>query len=81
MTEKQKCLKKVQMYDFAVIETGLYLDTHPHDTRALEYFNKMKSSLKIVKKEYEEKYGPIIMTSNNSEKQWDWALTKWPWEE
>ena len=80
MTEKRKLLNQLQMYNFAVIETGLYLDTHPHDARALAYFNKMKRTFKTAKKEYEEKYGPTVMTSNDSEKQWDWALSKWPWE-
>ncbi len=80
MTEKQKLMNKLQMYNFAVIETGLFLDTHPFDKKALAYFNKVKKLKEEAKKEYENKYGPTLMTSNDNDEKWDWALTKWPWE-
>ena len=37
MTEKRKLLNQLQMYNFAVIETGLFLDTHPFNKKALAY--------------------------------------------
>ena len=80
MTEKQKLMNKLQMYNFAVIETGLFLDTHPFDKKALAYFEKVKMLKKEARKEYERKYGPTLMTSNNNDEKWEWALTKWPWE-
>ncbi len=80
MTEKQKLMKNLQMYSFAVVETGLFLDTHPYNKKALEYFNKVKMLKDKAQKEYERKYGPVVMTSNESDDKWDWALSKWPWE-
>ena len=72
MTEKQKLMNKLQRYNFAVIETGLFLDTH--------HFEKVKMLKEEARKEYERKYGPTLCESNNNDEKWDWALGKWPWE-
>ena len=42
MTEREKLMKQLQMYHFAAIDAGLFLDTHPNDKEALNYFNKVK---------------------------------------
>ena len=37
---RRTLLDRVQMYEFAVIEANLYLDTHPQDQDALKYHDK-----------------------------------------
>ena len=39
MHEKQKLLSMIRKYDFVLYELQLYLDTHPSDQKAMEYFN------------------------------------------
>ena len=30
--------------------------------------------------EYNEKYGPLTITQNNSSKKWEWVTSPFPWE-
>ena len=79
-SEKQKLLKKLQICDFVLTEATLYLDTHPNNTMALEYFNKYNNMRKEIAKEYSEKYGPLTRFDNNSDRSWQWIKSPWPWE-
>ena len=80
MTEREKLMKQLQMYDFAVIEAGLFLDTHPNDKEALNYFNKVRKLAENAREDYEKKYGPNLMTSTEGRTNWEWALKPGPWE-
>ena len=40
MNDRQKALWKLQYMDFAIHETVLYLDGHPDNKKALEYYKK-----------------------------------------
>ena len=77
---KRKLLKQVQELDFAIIETGLYLDGHPMCKKALKYYNMLKEKRAAVRAQYENLYGPLTIFSNNSENTWHWVKTTWPWE-
>ena len=37
---RQTLMKRVQMYEFALVEAGMFLDTHPQDREALKYHQK-----------------------------------------
>lgn len=79
--EKNKLLKNLQMYSFILVDTALFLDTHPRDKKALEYYAKMQEKFKAAKKEYTEKYGPLsIMDANPKQEKWEWVKGPWPWE-
>lgn len=80
MTEREKLLKQLQMYHFAVVDAGLFLDTHPNDKEALNYFNKAKKLADGAREDFEKKYGPVMMTSTEGHTKWEWALKPWPWE-
>ena len=41
MKERNKLLNKVRMYNFAIIEANLFLDTHPENKDALMYLKKV----------------------------------------
>ena len=56
MSNKEKALNLVRMYNFAVIEANLFLDSHPKDQQALEYFQRMKKMHEKAVREYTEKY-------------------------
>lgn len=80
MNNRDKLLKTVQYYSFAVLEAGLFLDTHPDCREALEYYNKYKKLCREAKEQYEAKYGPLTVDSDANNESWQWAKTPWPWE-
>ena len=80
MSDREKCLKNVQRYSFAVTEAALFLDTHPDCSEALAYYNKYKKLCDEAKTQYESKYGPHSISSDANEKAWQWANGPWPWE-
>ena len=85
MTDKcrrDKLIKEIQIASFAVVETNLYLDTHPCDEIALEALKKYSEARKIAIKEYESLYGPIFsfdVTDTDSD-CYRWVKEPFPWE-
>ncbi len=76
---KQKLLREIQQYQFAVVEANLYLDTHPQDQEALSYFQTYQQKLLESVTEYEKKYGKI-QTDTNGKSRWAWVDDPWPWQ-
>ena len=80
MTDNRSTLmKEVQMARFSLVETNLYLDTHPYDCEAmmaLEYYGE-KLSAAIEK--YEEECGALFADSVTSI-PFDWVKNPFPWE-
>lgn len=80
MNDKQKLLKQLQMYNFAVVDASLFLDTHPHDQNALKYFKRVSRLRDEARENYEKKYGPTRVENNTNENEWEWATCPFPWE-
>lgn len=78
--EKQKLMRQVQMADFALVEANLYLNTHPDDRDAMEYFAEKAKQAKRTREEYTVLYGPITVVDSMGMDSWTWAETPWPWE-
>jgi spore coat protein JB len=78
MTERDKLLRQLSEYDFAVIELQIYLDSHPFDEEAEKKLNEYLKEAKILRDEFERKFGPIVATSENSN-SWGWIADPWPW--
>ena len=67
MMNRRQLLNHINEVSFAVDEVKLYLDTHPCDTEALEYFREMSSHRNQALKEYAASYGPLtIDTASDS---------------
>jgi len=79
MTEQQKLMEAVYTNGFAADEARLFLDTHPEDRQALEYYRKKMELYHQAVDRYEQQFGPILPESagNNG---WQWAKCPWPWE-
>ena len=80
--EQEKLLHDIGILDFVVVELSLYLDTHPTDRNAMEYFNHYNRMNNHAKKEYSEKFGPltIALADTSGCSGWDWATLPMPWE-
>lgn len=79
MSERDKLMKRIQIHDFALLESALFLDTHPDNISALCQYSEQKKMKNKYLKEYETKYGPITNDFNYDD-HWDWVATPWPWE-
>lgn len=76
----RRLLKKLREYDFAIVETALFLDTHPNNRKALAYYTKLRDERAALAAEYEKNVGPITICGNKSDSKWDWITGPWPWE-
>lgn len=80
MMTKKKMMQFVREAGFAVLDAGLYLDTHPCDTEAMDYFNKYQKIYKEAVRDYEKHCGPLTISGINTENGWKWTEEPWPWE-
>lgn len=78
--DHKKLLNRLQICDFILVEVGLFLDTHPNDKAALEYFSKYAKIRKEAAAEYTANYGPITMLDCDQTDSWCWVQQPWPWE-
>lgn len=74
---KKKLLLRVSSVQFALLETRMFLDTHPDDPEALEMYKKYKEKFNALVKEYEEQFGPLTLNGYNSD---EWLKDPWPWD-
>ncbi|MDO4175844.1 MAG: spore coat protein CotJB [Eubacteriales bacterium] len=67
---------------FAVVDSALYLDTHPHDCDALAYNREMVAMRNAALKVYARRFGPLTIdcTEEVTSNSWVWILQPWPWE-
>ena len=76
---KDALLEKIQALAFAKTETELFLDSHPNDMLALDYFHKTLDALLAATAEYEARFGPLT-TQGASRERWNWIDGPWPWQ-
>ena len=78
---RAKLLKKIQEYNFMMIEAALYLNNQPCCEAAQEAFCKYRELYLETLAEYEECYGPLTYNGANVRRDgWKWVNTPWPWE-
>ena len=79
--EQKKLLAYINEISFSQYDLMLYLDTHPDDMGALNYYNKLTECRKNALYEYEKKVEPLRADLPPvSGCDWKWASTPWPWE-
>ena len=75
---REEMMMKIRSLDFAIIELGLYLDTHPDDQKALCLHRKYCKEVKDLKDKYQKVYGPLTIYYPCN--KWRWLEEPWPWE-
>jgi len=78
--EERKLMKRIQMLGFALYDTQLYLNTHPDDPNALNYFRKTQRLYNMAVDEYSQKFGPLNIATANIKNKWTWIDKPWPWQ-
>lgn len=78
--EREKLLKEIRIASFAVVDSQLFLDTHPNCQEALEYHRKATIKRNEAYRKYEEMCGPLNIYSEDDRGSWTWNASVWPWE-
>lgn len=87
MSEQKPCrhelMEWINIVSFAVDDVKLFLDTHPCDREALEYFEEFKKQRVQALKEYAKYYGPLTIDTVDTcgNERWVWINDPWPWQE
>ncbi len=79
MSEKEALRRRIYAVEFASWELHLFLDTHPNNSEASKKLDEYRERARMLRKEYEEKFGPIGETPQNTSR-WAWISDPWPWE-
>ena len=70
----------IMMLGFCAVDMMLYLDTHPDDEEALNYFNQCTALYNAAKQSYQEQFGLLNAFSEQERFSWDWNTAPMPWE-
>lgn len=73
-------MKRINEASFAMDDVVLYLDTHPNDRNALNFYHQVKEMRREALKTYESQFGPLTPDAVQSTTQWTWLQGRWPWE-
>ena len=77
----QALLRRLQVLDFSIVDTVLYLDAYPHCAQALAHYHSLVSERDALKKKLAQQCKtPITSYENESRDSWDWINNPWPWE-
>lgn len=79
--EQERLLMDIGTVGFLLVDLTLYLDTHPFDREAMEYFNHYSRIHQNMMQEFAAKYYPLTLaTAEGCHKEWRWGLAPAPWE-
>ena len=79
MNMKASLMNQIGEASFAMDDVALFLDTHPNDMAAMQYYQNVVAMRKNAMSAYERQFGPLLI-DNVSGSNWDWVTEKWPWE-
>ncbi len=78
--QQEKLFLKLAEAEFAAHDLNLYLDLYPNDGNALDLFNKYRKMANKLMMEYEEMYGPILVSSDSlNTSPFLWQTLTFPW--
>lgn len=75
---REEMIKRIKCLNFAIIELGLYLNTHHDDKQALCLHREYTREFKELKDKYQRIYGPLSIYYPC--RKWRWLEEPWPWE-
>ena len=78
--EQRHLLHTIDALSLALLETNLYLDTHPHDMEAQAYFMEQRKLYLKAREQYESQFAPLTALGSGDGRNWMWVKEPWPWE-
>lgn len=79
-SEMNRMLKDISIIDFTLVDLNEYLDTHPYDKQAMEYFNHYSRIMSQLSKDFSARYFPLTAEQSTATREWNWVLSPMPWE-
>ena len=73
---RAEMMERIKGLNFAIIELGLYLDTHNDDEKALCLHRKYCKEYRELTDKYQKVYGPL--TIHFPCNKWRWIEEPWP---
>ena len=80
MNSEERMLHDIGIADFVLTDLMLYLDTHPTDQNAMEYFNHYTRIKTQMEREFSREYYPLRKDLAESNKEWRWGNAPLPCE-
>lgn len=77
--DRDKLIKQIMTADFVLHETALFLDTHPENKKALEYYKLAQKRREELAEQHRKSYGPLTYYEVRYD-SWNWVDTPWPWQ-
>ncbi|MCI9322731.1 MAG: spore coat protein CotJB [Lachnospiraceae bacterium] len=78
--EGMRMLNDISIVDFVLVDLSLYLDTHPFDQEAMEYFNHYVRIKNKMSRDFSMRFFPLTKDLAESNKEWRWGAAPLPWE-
>lgn len=80
--DREELLSTLTNLDFMALDLGLYLNTHPMDSQAIETYNQVITAADKVRTQYEMQFGPLCSFRSYAmdTANWQWKNNPWPWE-
>lgn len=79
MNRKSTLMKQINEASFAMDDVLLFLDTHPNDSAAMQYYQTVTAMRKKAMDAYQSQFGPLLVEDVNGS-NWNWIHEPWPWE-
>lgn len=79
-TSRDKLFACITATSFVLDDLRIYLDTHPYDQEALDYWRKVERVRNEAVEEYTKCFGPINSYKVDVSNRWTWVDEPWPWE-
>lgn len=78
--EREQMLFDISTVSFLLMDMTLYLDTHPFDKDAMEFFNHYSRIRSGMLRDFANKYYPLTLSTAEDCNEWKWTLAPAPWE-
>lgn len=79
MNQKSMLMKQINEASFAIDDVLLFLDTHPKNASAMQYYQNVVSMRKKALDAYQSQFGPLLVDDVTGS-DWSWINEPWPWE-
>lgn len=79
---RMKLLQEINEASFAVNDIHLYLDTHPCDKKAMNFYKENASRRRELMDLYAREFGPLTVSDalESDSATWKWMEQPFPWE-
>lgn len=73
-------LYRLQVLDFSIVDTALYLDAYPDSKEALKYYQQLIGERTQLTQALAERCQAPVTNFENSGNAWNWVNGPWPWD-